>query len=253
VLPEDSRANYGEVPAYLADCYLPSDATRAIADTRPTRDAAGLPERGVVFASFNNSYKFSPAVFAVWMRLLQAIPGSVLWLAEPNPAASRNLRREAQARGAAPERIVFAPFAARAEDHLARLSLADLFLDTLPYNAHSTACDALWAGLPVLTCFGSTFAGRVGASLLKAVGIPELIAASLADYEKQALALARDPAALAALKAKLSANRRSLPLFDTARYTRTLEDAFTRMWVRHQRGQAPDLLWPTPPAAGYSA
>jgi len=242
VIPEGAANYYTEVPAYLADCCLPNDSTRPKGEARPARQDAGLPERGAVFASFNNSYKFSPTVFGVWMRILRSVPESVLWLAEPNAAAARNLRREAEARGVAPGRIVFAPFVTRAEDHLARLALADLFLDTLPYNAHSTACDALWAGLPVLSCPGSAFAGRVGASLLNAVGMPELIATSLEDYEKRAVSLARDPSGFAALKAKLMANARSSPLFDTALFTRRLEEAFTRMWVRNQRGLAPGLL-----------
>ncbi len=242
VLPESSKGFYAECPAYLPDSFLPGDSARAISPSRPSRGSANLPEDGFVFASFNNSYKFTPEVFRIWMRLLWAVPGSVLWLAAPNAAATRNLRREAKNLGVAPERILFAPFAERAEDHLARLSLADLFLDTLPYNAHSTASDALWAGLPVLTCMGSTFAGRVGASLLTAIGMPELIARDLADYEAKALALARDRNALAQATAKLRANIRTAPLFDTARYTRALEGLFTRMWMRHQRGLPPEAI-----------
>jgi protein O-GlcNAc transferase len=242
VLPQSSQGFYAECPAYLPDSFLPGDSTRAISPARPSRASANLPEDGFVFASFNNSYKFTPEIFRVWMRLLWAIPGSVLWLAAPNAAAMRNLSRKAKDSGVAPERICFAPFAERPEDHLARLPLADLFLDTLPYNAHSTASDALWAGLPVLTCMGSTFAGRVGASLLTAIGMPELIARDLADYEAKALALARDRNALAQTTAKLRANLRTSPLFDTARYTRALEGLFTRMWMRHQRGLPPEAI-----------
>lgn len=242
VVPESSLPFFAEVPAYLPDCFLPGDGTRAIAAARPARAAEGLPEDGFVFASFNNNYKFTPVVFGLWMRLLAQIPRSVLWLAVTNAAAARNLRREAKERGVAPERIVFAPFTERAEDHLARLSLADLFLDTLPYNAHSTASDALWAGLPILTCEGSAFAGRVGASLLTAVGMPELIARDPDDYERKALALARDRNAVVRLKAKLQANLRTCPLFDTARYTRALEDVFTRMWVLSERGLPPEII-----------
>ena len=242
VITEESRHHYVETVAYLPHSYLPNDATRAISRHTPTRAEAGLPETSFVFASFNNSYKFTPEIFDVWMRLLRDIGGSVLWLAEPNQAAERNLQREAQARGIAGERLVFAPFAARAEDHLARLTLADLFLDTLPYNAHATACDALWVGLPVLTCQGTTFAGRVGASLLNALGFPELIAKSLDEYETLALKYARSPAPLAALKDKLANNRNTRPLFDTARFTRGLESIFVKMWDRHQKGLAPGPL-----------
>jgi protein O-GlcNAc transferase len=236
VIPEESRRHYTETVAYLPYSYLPNDATRAICNHVPSRAKAGLPETGFVFASFNNSYKFTPEVFDVWMRLLSAVEGSVLWLAEPNSAATGNLKREADGRGISPERLVFAPFASSAEDHLVRLKLADLFLDTLPYNAHATACDALWAGLPVLTCQGSTFAGRVGASLLNAAGMPELIARELGEYETTALKLARNARALAALKTKLVNQRGSHPLFDTALFTRNLETVFRNMWLRHQQG-----------------
>ena len=236
VIPETSTRCYTEAVAYLPDSYFPNDSTRAIAEPAPTRSEAGLPERGFVFASFNNSYKFAPETFDVWMRLLHAVPQSILWLAKPNETAARNLLHEAEVRGIAPARIVFAPFAAHAEDHLARLKLAGIFLDTLPYNAHSTACDALWAGVPVVTCLGSTFAGRVGASLLNALGLPELIAPSLPAYEAIALKLARDASALAALRTKLESNRRTYPLFDTDRFTRSLEGLYLEMWLRQQQG-----------------
>ena len=170
------------------------------------------------------------------MRLLTACPGSVLWLLGDNPYAILNLRREAAARGVAPERLVFAPRVPR-DDHLARHRLADLFLDTLPVNAHATASDALWAGLPLLTCMGNTFAGRVSASLLQAIGLPELVASSLAEYEAIALALACDAEALARLRTKLATNRSTQPLFDTARITRNLETAYTTMWERTRRGE----------------
>jgi predicted O-linked N-acetylglucosamine transferase (SPINDLY family) len=173
------------------------------------------------------------------MRLLRAVDGSVLWILETNDAAPRNLKREAEARGVAAERLIFARHV-KLEDHLARQRLADLFLDTLPYNGHTTASDALWAGLPVLTCAGSAFAGRVAASLLNAIGLPELVTHNLADYEALALHLARDKAALAAIKAKLHANRLTMPLFDTDRFRRHLEAAFTTMWERHNRGEPPD-------------
>jgi len=239
VIPEDQQVHYSERIAYLPHSYLPADATRARWQRVPSRAEAGLPARGFVFASFNNAYKFSPAMFDVWMRLLRALTESVLWLPCNNPLAMRNLAREAEARGVAPERIVFAPLVPDPGEHLARLSLTDLFLDTLPYNAHTSASDALWAGVPVLTLLGTSFAGRVAASALKAAGIPELIAHTPAEYEALALRLARDPAALAAIRARLDRNRSTAPLFDTMAYTRDLEAAFLTMWARHRRGEPP--------------
>ncbi len=239
VIPEAHRSYYSEQIVVLPDCYLPNDSARRIGARTPARSEAGLPAAGFVFACFNNSYKFSPETFAIWMRLLEAVAGSVLWLPENNPAAIRNLRREAKARGIAAERVVFAPYLVSAEEHLARLRLADLFLDTLPFNAHTTACDALWATVPVITCLGTTFAGRVAASALHAIGMSELITLSLDDYETLALRLARDPGSLAALKAKLAANRQTHPLFDTQRFTRQLETAFHTMWERYRRGLEP--------------
>jgi predicted O-linked N-acetylglucosamine transferase (SPINDLY family) len=197
-----------------------------------------LPESGVVFCCFNNNHKITPAIFDIWMRLLSACPGSVLWLLGDNPYAMHNLRREATARGVAPERLVFAPRVS-ADDHLARHRLADLFLDTLPYNAHATGADALWAGLPLLTCRGRAFPGLVGASMLSAVGLPELVTSSLTEYEELALALARDPERLAAIRSKLMRNRSTEPLFDTARFTRDLESAYTTMLERQRAGLPP--------------
>ena len=196
VIPEREQHHYSEKIVYLPDTYLASDGRRTIAPA-PSRAEAGLPEHGFVFSSFNQTYKFTPEVFAVWMRLLRAAEGSVLWLPEGNDAARRNLTRAAESHGVARERLIFAPHLPSAEQHLARLSLADLFLDTLPSNAHSTASDALWAGLPLLTCMGSTFAGRVAASLLGAIGLPELVTESIAAYEAMALNLARDAGAWA--------------------------------------------------------
>jgi predicted O-linked N-acetylglucosamine transferase (SPINDLY family) len=214
-----------------------NDAKRAISPRTPSRAEAGLPDTGLVFCCFNNSFKITPTVFNVWMRLLEQIDGSVLWLSSANPVASNNLRREAEKRGVAADRLVFAARVALNEDHLARVRLADLFLDTLPYNAHATAADALWAGVPVLTCAGTAFAGRVAGSLLHAVGLPELVTASLADYEALALQFARDPALLSSVREKLAGNRDIYPLFDTARFTGRLEAAYTTMWERTQRGE----------------
>jgi protein O-GlcNAc transferase len=239
VIPDEQRSLYAESVVYLPECYMPQDFRRRIAERRPSRVQLGLPEKGFVFASFNNSYKFSPEMFDIWMRLLRTVEGSVLWLPAVNPAAQRNLIREAQERSVGPERIVFAPRMPAAEDHLARLSAADLFLDTFPYNAHTTASDALWAGLPVLTYKGESFASSVAASLLHACGLPELVTESLAAYAQEALDLARDTHALSRVKAKLTGNRDLCALFDTARFTRHLERAYVTMWERSQRGDPP--------------
>jgi protein O-GlcNAc transferase len=220
----------------LPDCYLPGASARCNDADTPKRADASLPAAGFVFSCFNRSYKFSPGTLAIWVRLLKTADGSVLWLRDSNPAAVRNLKREAEARSVAAERLVFAPFVTSAEDHLVRLRLADLFLDTLAFNAHSTACDALWVGLPVITCVGTALPGRVGASVLKAVGLPELITHSLDEYEALALKLARDSAAWASLGAKLARNRTTHPLFDTKRFSRNLETAFVTMWEPHQQG-----------------
>ena len=238
VIPEEHRVDYSEKVIYLPDAYQANDRKRRIAEKTPTRAEAGLPEHGFVFASFNNTYKIGPEIFDIWMRLLRDVEDSALWLLEDNPIAAANVKREAQARGVAPERLVFAP-RTMPDQHLARHRLADLFLDTQPYNAHTTASDALWMGLPLVTYPGSTFSGRVAASLLNAIGMPELVTGSLAEYETLARKLAREPAALAAIKAKLAANRDTHPMFDTARFARYLESAYVTMWERQQRGDAP--------------
>lgn len=238
VIPEMHQNHYSEKIVYLPDAYQANDRKRRVADQTPTRSEAGLPERGFVFASFNNTYKIGPEVFDVWMRLLRSTEMSVLWLLEDNAIAAANVKREAEARGVAPERLVFAQ-RTKPDEHLARHRLADLFLDTIPYNAHTTASDALWMGLPLVTCPGSTFPGRVAASLLHAIGLPELVTTSLGDYGALALKLAREPDALAAIKSKLAANRDSHRMFDTARFTRLLEAGYSTMWERQQRGDAP--------------
>ena len=236
VIPPERQSHYSEQVVYLPYTYMPHDNTREITTRTPTRVEAGLPPRGFVFASHNNDYKLNPQTFDIWMRLLRNVEGSVLWLKSLNPWAMINLRREASARGITPDRIIFAPRLHRKEDHLARLRLADLFLDTCPYNAHATACDALWAGVPVLTCPGNTLPSRVAASLLYAVDLPYLIAGSLGEYEATAVALARDPGRLAQIKTRLESNRHVAPLFDTARFTRELEAAYIAMWTRVQDG-----------------
>jgi predicted O-linked N-acetylglucosamine transferase (SPINDLY family) len=238
VLPEEHLPYYTERAVYLPDTYQCNDRARSVADRTPTRAECGLPESGFVFCCFNNNHKILPEIFDVWMRLLRDVDGSMLWLLQDNRSVAGNLRGEAEARGVKGSRLVFA---ARTDPpaHLARQRVADLFLDTLPYNAHTTASDALWVGLPLLTCLGTTFAGRVAASLLNAIGLPELVTSSLADYEALALKLARDPAALAAIREKLARNRDRFPLFDTERMTRSLEAAYEAMWARAQDDQAP--------------
>ena len=238
VIPSQNRIYYTEQIAYLPDTYQPTDNKRSIPGNGLSRSEAGLPESGFVFACFNQETKFSPEVFAVWMRILSAIDGSVLWLLSLNHQAAENLRREACSCGVAPERLILAPPIQR-DKHLARISLADLFLDTLPYNAHATTCDALWAGLPVLTCLGKAFPGRVAASALYAMGLPELVTTSLSEYEKLAITLAHDHERLAAIRERLMGNRITEPLFDTVRYTRNLESAYTTMWERQQNGMPP--------------
>jgi len=238
VAPMHQQARFTEQIVHLPDCYQPNDTRRAIAEPAPTRAHCGLPDGALVFASFNNAYKITPAVFAVWMRLLAAVEGSVLWLLDANPLAKANLRREAAERGIDPSRLVFAP-KLPAEQHLARQRLADLFLDTLPVNAHTTASDALWAGLPVLTCAGEAFVGRVAGSLLQAIGLPELVTHTLQDYEALALRLATEPELLAGLRRRLQANRRSAPLFDAERYVANIEAAYAHMAARAASGQAP--------------
>lgn len=238
VIPPQHQGHYAEKVAYLPDCYQPNDSKRVIAERTPSRGEVGLPEQGFVFCCFNNNYKITPEVFDIWMRLLTRVPGSVLWLFEGNAAVSRNLLREAAARGVAPERLVFAP-RMKLPDHLARHRLADLFLDTLYVNAHTTASDALWAGLPVLTRRGNGFAGRVATSLLHAIGLPELVADSLEEYEALAFELATRPDKLAAIRAKLASNRSTQPLFDAERFRRHIEAAYVAMWEQYRRGEPP--------------
>jgi len=240
VIPEEHHAYYSEKVVYLPDTFFPTDRKRRIAERTPSRAEFGLPESRFVFTCHNTAYKISPEIFDVWMRLLRTVEGSALWLGATDGLASANLRREAERRGVAPGRLVFGPWVAQRADHLARLRLADLFLDTLPYNAHTTACDALWAGLPLLTCRGSTFPARVAASLLGAVGLPELVTESLEEYEALARDLAGDPRRLAALKEKLTRNRDTALLFDSARFTRHLESAYVGMWERYQAGLPPE-------------
>lgn len=238
VIPEGEQKYYAEKVIYLPDSYQVTDAKRPVLPNVPARSEVGLADDAFVYCAFNRMSKFTPALFDVWMRLLGKTAGSVLWLLEGDPIARENLRREAVARGIAAERIVFAPHAP-VDEHLARHQLADLFLDTLPYTSHTAASDALWAGLPVVTCLGTAFAGRVAASLLNAVGLPELVTRSLDEYESLALRIAHDSELRIALKSKLASQRATWPLFDTVKMTRNIEKAFNEMWRRHCAGEAP--------------
>ncbi|MDQ0465709.1 putative O-linked N-acetylglucosamine transferase (SPINDLY family) [Caulobacter ginsengisoli] len=240
VRPGDERF-YQEQVVRLPDTYQATDDRRAIDPKAPSRSACGLPETGFVFCCFNNNYKILPPLYDVWMRLLKATPGSVLWLLGKDKAAEVNLKREAEARGVSGDRIVFGPYQEMGA-HLARHAHADLFLDTFPFNAHTTASDALWAGLPVLTCEGQTFASRVAASVLTAVGLPELIVDSFEAYEATALRLATHPAELATLKARLAANRTTTALFDSDRFRRHYEAALVTMHERQMAGLPPEAF-----------
>lgn len=242
LIPQSSRQFYTEKIVYLPDSYQPNDSTRVIADLRSVRAEHGLPSAGFVFCCFNNSYKIMPSTFEAWMRILRQVDGSVLWLIADTADAVGNLRKHAIRCGVAAERLVFAERLSLAE-HLARHRLADLFVDTLPCNAHTTASDALWAGLPVLTCTGEAFASRVAASLLNAVGLPELILGSQSEYEARAIELATHPEKLASITQKLECNRLKTPLFDTGRYTRHFEAACVEMYERYQEDLAPDHIF----------
>jgi protein O-GlcNAc transferase len=238
IVPSDQQPFFAEKLVHVPGCYQVNDSTRQIATETPSRAECGLPETGFVFCCFNTSFKIAPAMFDVWMRLLTALPGSVLWLGGFNEFAPANLREEATARGVAAERLVFAPRLPQPQ-HLARYRLANLFLDTTPYGAHTTASDALWVGCPVLTIVGQTFPTRVAGSLLRTLGLPELITTSFPEYEALALRLAKDPDLLADLRARLAANRTSSGLFDGQRYARDLEDAFRKMWQLYTSGEQP--------------
>jgi protein O-GlcNAc transferase len=246
LIPEDQRSFYAEKIAYLPHSYQPNDSQRPVSDKRFKRADFGLPDEGFVFCCFNKNYKITPDVYDVWMRLLQRVDGSVLWIFEDTPAVARNLRRETAARGVNPDRLVFAHKMHALADYLARAKSADLFLDTLHYNAHTTASDALWAGLPVLTCPGRSFGSRVAAGLLTAVGMPMLIAQGLEDYERRAFELATNPQRLAEIKRTLRKNTETYPLFDTMLYTRHIDAAYSKMWERHRSGLPPDHFFVRP-------
>ena len=237
VIPEEEKQFYTEQVVWLPDSYQANDSRRVVGDA-PSRAGQGLPESAFVFCHFNQSYKLTPAIFASWMRIMRQMPDSVLWLLESNLTFPENIRREAAQAGIAPERIIFAPMISP-EKHLARIQLADLFLDSSPYNAHTTASDALWAGVPLVTVKATTFPGRVAESLLRSMGLPELVAENMADYEGLAVKLAGDPVLLKSIRRKIQAGRETQPLFDTARFCRSIEAAYAKMWETAKQGRPP--------------
>lgn len=241
VIPPENYQHFTEKVVVMPQCYQVNDSKRKIAEQLPTRGENGLPDDGFVFCCFNNSYKIMPATFDIWMRILGSVNDSVLWLFASNEKANANLRNQADIRGIDPQRLIFAP-KMPLDKHLARHQLADLFLDTLPYNAHTTASDALWAGLPVLTRIGASFPARVAASLLQALDLPELVTETAETYEQRAIELAHAPHQLAALKSKLHDNRQTSALFKGAEFARNLEKAYVEMRARYQRGEAPSTL-----------
>jgi predicted O-linked N-acetylglucosamine transferase (SPINDLY family) len=242
VIPPNHKDFYTEKVVYLPACYQANDRKKKISERDFSRAECGLPEKGFVFCCFNNSFKITPEMFDCWMRILNKVKDSVIWLIEDNASVAPNLRKEAKLRKVDPERLVFTrrmPLA----DHLARHQLAGLFLDTLPYNAHTTASDALWAGLPVLTQIGNTFPGRVGASLMNAIGLPELITSTSQAYEALAVELASNSQKLISIKKKLAQNRLAASLFDTECYARCLDAAYIAMYERYQAGLSPDHIY----------
>ena len=242
IIPTESQKYYSEKVAYLPNSYLVYDTQRSMPDRLFTKDELGLPKDSFVFCCFNNNYKITPNTFDGWVRILKAVKGSVLWLLEDNPIAVSNLRKEAQFRGLDPNRLVFAKRMDPSE-YLARNYVADLFIDTFPYNAHTTAADALWFGLPILTCMGESFASRVAASLLNAIELPELITTTQEQYEARAIELATNPEKLKAIKYKLERNRLTTALFDTTRFTKHIQAAYKQMYERYQADLPPNNIY----------
>jgi predicted O-linked N-acetylglucosamine transferase (SPINDLY family) len=242
IIPTECQQYYSEKVVYLPNSYQVNDRQRSITNKVFTKDELGLPKDSFVFCCFNNNYKITPNTFDGWVRILKAVKGSVLWLLEDNPIAALNLRKEAQFRGLDPNRLVFAKRIDPSE-HLARQRAADLFIDTLPYNAHTTASDALWVGLPVLTCMGESFASRVAASLLKAIELPELITTTQEQYEATAIELANNPEKFKDIKNKLERNRLTTALFDTPRFTKHIQTAYKQMYERYQADLQPNNIY----------
>ena len=241
LIPEGKRQHYSEQIIYLPNSYQPTDNTRTISGKVVTREDMGLPSGGFVFCCFNNNYKISHKEFDIWMRLMNKVEGSVLWLLKSNKWAEQNLKGQAEIRGVSAERIIFAERVPQAE-HLARQRLADLFLDTFNHNAHTTASDALWAGLPLVTKLGKGFAARVAGSLLNAVGLPELVTETERDYEALIFELATNPMKLAEIKEKLANNRLTQPLFNTELYTKHLENGYQQAYECYFQGKLPQTI-----------
>lgn len=241
VTPLEHTAYYTETIAQLPHCYLPADTTRTVGE-RPTRIAAGLPENVFVFCSFNNSYKYNPALFDLWGRLLNEAPDSVLWLAHPGESAAKRLRAEMQRRGVPPDRLIFALRVDAHSDHIARLQLADLALDTFPYNSHSTGVDTLWAGVPMVTCLGGAFSSRVGASIVTAANLPDLVTATPEAYLALALELYRSPEKLASMRRRLNEGKLSLPLFNMKAFATSMENLYFSMWQNFVDGDVKPIL-----------
>ena len=241
-IPPENQSFFTEKIIYLPDSYQVNNDQKEISSRLFSKEELGLPSDQFIFCCFNNNFKITPEIFSTWMNILKNVNGSVLWLFEDNDYIKNNLVKEAEVRGISGDRLVFAKRIGQ-HDHLARHRVADLFLDTLPYNAHTTASDALWCGLPVITMMGDSFPGRVAASLLDAIGLPELITHSLEEYELLAIKLATDPAELKKIKAKLADNRMTMPLFNTALFCHHLESAYSKVYDRHLNGLTPDHIF----------
>jgi predicted O-linked N-acetylglucosamine transferase (SPINDLY family) len=243
VIPPESQWGYTEKVVYMPTAWLANDPTREVSERQFSKQEMGLPEAGVVYCSFNNAYKMNPQMFDVWMRILQRVPGSVLWLqAAGQEKVKENLRKEASVRGVDPARLVFADKIESMAEHLARHRLADVFLDTLPFNAQTTAVDALWAGLPVLTCMGEGVIARMAGSVLMALGLEELVTNDWQEYEEKAVRIGLEAGYAKSLKEKLERNRKDSPLFDTKRLTRNMERAYEQMHERVQQGLGPQAF-----------
>ncbi|MBF0544798.1 MAG: methyltransferase domain-containing protein [Candidatus Riflebacteria bacterium] len=254
VIPPEHQQFFSEKVAYLPNSFMPTDSGIQLPDRIPTRLEYGLPEKGLILCAFSHDYKINPKIFDVWMRILSKFPESTIWLASRNEFSQINLRREAKIRGVDPSRLVFATRVPKVEDHLARYRLVDLFLDTLPYNAHVTSADALFAGVPVLTCMGNAFPARVAGSLLHAIGLQELITHSLEEYEALAIDLLSNPQRLIDLKAKLAANKTTYPLFNTDQFCTDFENMLVSLYANHQFNaghlqKTPEVLQPKPISA----
>jgi len=245
ITPHESHGHYSEQIVAMPHCYQVNDSKRQIATKTPTRAALRLPEEAFVFCCFNSGYKILPEVFDGWCRIMLQVKNSVLWLLASNPEFEKNLCKEAERRGVDSSRVIFAK-REPLDVHLARYRAADLFLDTRPYNAHTTASDALWAGLPVLTRIGRSFPARVAASILRAVDLPELVTETDAEYEALAIALANEPERLSLIRQKLAANRSSSPLFSGEVFARNIEKAYIEMIARNERGEPPSFLRVSP-------